>query len=392
MKNYKNILLKGILIISTLKLQAYASVTSELGKQCPLECTEVIDLCLELNNSNGKFQSYPPKDELGKCFCKDVTKYLNCLNCYYSKSNKSLLTQEHVQTRCNLALGLPADTNLAGAAGTAAGANTGAAGTAGAAAGTAGKAANGSVANNSKTKTTGTEKSATQTADGADKTNENEKPKSNSLGIIIIGAVAAIGVVGYVFYSRKQKERPESMPFFGNSAASPNQYATLNTPKEMTESQNNLTADYNNQYYSDVPPVDQNQYYSQPNNNYGYDQNQGYGNQYDQSYGYNNQYPSTTYENEIVGAGAMGTGVAPTPGNYESRRESMMPNSQPTTTNVTGMYVVAYKYDPQLDDELELQVNDQVQIIEEYEDGWMKATNLTTGKEGMAPRVCIKEA
>jgi len=82
----------------------------------------------------------------------------------------------------------------------------------------------------------------------------------------------------------------------------------------------------------------------------------------------------------------------PPPANYESRRESMMPDSHPTNTNVAGAYVCAYKYDPQLEDELELQVNDQVQIIEEYEDGWMKAVNLTTGKEGMAPRVCIKEA
>ncbi|KAL6617119.1 hypothetical protein LY90DRAFT_506403 [Neocallimastix californiae] len=386
MKNYKNILLKGILLISALKIQTYAYVTSELGKKCPTECTEVIDICLELNNINSSFQSYPPKEELGKCFCKDISKYLACLNCYYTKTNKNTLTQEQVTSRCKLVLGNTIDTPAAaGTAGTA-GANAGTA--ANGAAGTANKGAN--AANNSKAKTTGTEKSATQTADSSDKSNENEKSKSNSLGIIIIGAVAAIGVVGYVFYSRKQKERPESMPFFGNSAASPNQYATLNTPKEMTESQNNLTADYNNQYY-DVPPVDQNQYYNQGNNNYGYDQNQGYGNQYDQNYGYNNQYPSTTYENEIVG-GAMGAGVAPTPGNYESRRESMMPNSQPTTTNVTGMYVVAYKYDPQLDDELELQVNDQVQIIEEYEDGWMKATNLTTGKQGMAPRVCIKEA
>ncbi len=77
--------------------------------------------------------------------------------------------------------------------------------------------------------------------------------------------------------------------------------------------------------------------------------------------------------------------------NYESRRESILPGIQPTAVNVVGNFVVAYKYDPQLDDELALHIDDQIQIIEEYEDGWMKAYNITTGQEGMAPRVCIKE-
>jgi hypothetical protein len=216
---------------------------------------------------------------------------------------------------------------------------------------------------------------------------------SSKIGIIVIAVVAAVAVGGFFVYTRKQKERPESMPFFGNSATSPNQYATLSTPKEMTDiSTSNLTTDYNTQFYPNVD--NNNQYGSGYNNNQygsGYNQQQDYNNQYDANY--SNQYGN--YESEIAGvstAAPVPAVVSSTdPAHYESRRESMMPGSQPTVTNFNGAYVCAYKYDPQLDDELQLQVNDEVQIIEEYEDGWMKAINLTTGKEGMAPRVCIRE-
>ncbi|ORX85775.1 hypothetical protein BCR32DRAFT_80359 [Anaeromyces robustus] len=202
------------------------------------------------------------------------------------------------------------------------------------------------------------------------------------------------------------------MPFFGNTASSPNQYATLSSSKEVSTT--NLTSDYNSQYYGDTTTAadSNNQYYGQSydnqNYNQGYNQNydQGYNQNYDQGYNqdYNsqypaNQYPAGNYENEIAapqGAPPSSYDAAVPPPvpttTYESRRESMNPNSHPTVSNITGAYICAYKYDPQLDDELALQVNDQVQIIEEYEDGWMKAVNLTTGKEGMAPRVCIKEA
>jgi len=353
------------------------AVTSSYGKICPEECATVIDICLDENKVKGTFTPYPPEGNLGKCFCKDPNAYLTCLNCFNTKNNKNAVVAAQLNIYCNKLNGVTA-TTAAGATATTAGT-----------ANTANQKNSASSSNNSGT---GTTLLTTGTSD--DKTStDTKKSGGGSMGFIIVGAVAAVGVVGYVFYSRKQKERPESMPFFGNSAASPNQYATLNTPKDMpmSESTNNMTSDYNPQFFSDATNVDNsNQYYNQSSNAYSYDQSQNqYGNQYDSSYqSYNNQYPSTTYENEIAGTAVATTASA----NYESRRESMMPNSQPTSTNVNGIYIVAYKYDPQLDDELELQVNDQVQIIEEYEDGWMKATNLTTGKEGMAPRVCIKEA
>ncbi|OUM57608.1 hypothetical protein PIROE2DRAFT_64902, partial [Piromyces sp. E2] len=232
------------------------------------------------------------------------------------------------------------------------------------------------------------------------------KGGGSKIGIIVIAVVAAVAVGGFFVYTRKQKQRPESMPFFGNSAASPNQFATLSTPKEINDiSTSNLTTDYNTQFYPNVDNSNQYGGYNQ-NSTGGFNQGstynnpyeppqQDYNNQYDPNYqNYSNQYPVGNYENEVAAASAIPSAatIVDSSAHYESRRESMMPGSQPTMTNFNGAYVCAYKYDPQLDDELQLQVNDQVQIIEEYEDGWMKAINLTTGKEGMAPRVCIREA
>jgi len=386
--------MKTIYLISVIEtiISVVSAIESGYSKVCPTECVTVIDTCLESNNiGNGiSFTSYPPTGELGKCFCKDPTAYFNCLNCYGTKKAKKVYTAEQVQAQCTKVTGVAAVIDPAAAA---------AAGTAGTAAGTAGAAgaagAANTVAKGNKAKATGaaaTTAGTSQATDGAEDKNNGNSSGNGTLGFIIVGAVAAAGVVGYAFYSRKQKERPESMPFFSNSAASPNQYATLNTPKDMgmTESTSNLTSSYNQQYFSDVGTVDTtNQYYNQSSSyGAGFDQSQS---QYNASYqNYNNQYPATTYENEIAGAAVVQPPVSQA--NYESRRESMMPNVQPTNTNFNGVYVVAYKYEPQLDDELELQVGDQVQIIEEYEDGWMKATNLSTNREGMAPRVCIKEA
>jgi len=344
-----------------------ASVKTKYSMACPEECRYSLNLCVVETNRLKRFTAYPPQnDDLGKCYCRLMDKYFACLSCYASKTPGEKYIKEDIEMNCKL-FNFPMNTDTQtdpNATGT-----TNAQQTQGA-----------SVEN----------KNSTITKIKPDKIEQDKKKSSGGsshIGLIIIGVVAAAGVIGFIVYTRKQKQRPESMPFFGNTATSPNQYATLNTPKEMSmsESTNNLTTDYNNQYYNDNGYNDtNNQYYGQ--NNY----NQQ--NQYDNNYsGYNNQYPSNSYENDVV-SGNYPPPPAPATGNYESRRESMMPNSQPTGTSFTGVYVVAYKYDPQLDDELELQVNDQVQIIEEYEDGWMKAVNLTTGKEGMAPRVCIKEA
>ncbi|ORX44847.1 hypothetical protein BCR36DRAFT_414817 [Piromyces finnis] len=375
------------LFLSTILFASAALGGSKLDA-CPLECTLVND-CVVDKNVNGVYSLYPPKGELGKCFCSNVQQYFDCLNCAQQSENKKPYAIGTFNSSCNKITGNTGVAISTGAAGTT-GTNTGLNGTnANNGLGTGTNGATGTLGNMSENNQN-INKNSTSTDT---KENEDEKPKSSKIPIIVIAIVAIAGVAGFFVYTRKQKERPESMPFFGNSASSPNQYATLGSKKEMTDiSTSNLTTDYNTQFY---PNVDSNQYnYNQGSNatynNFEQSRSE-YNNQYDSNYqDYNNQYPSGNYENEV--AVASNINVISDSAQYESRRESMMPGSQPTSTNFNGAYVCAYKYDPQLDDELELQVNDQVQIIEEYEDGWMKAINLTTGKEGMAPRVCIKEA
>jgi len=334
-----------------------------ISQKCPEQCMSVI-LCIQ-TAGNSEFKLFPPKSPFGECFCQDVKSYQQCLMCY-SEDQVLYKTIQYVQNECNKFLGVQSSSTITTA---------------------------GAVPTDSKTTNTseaGSKNNSTSPTLNLGNDKDNKKSGNGSkIGLFIIGAVCIAGVAGFIFYTKKQKERPESMPFFGNSASSPNQYATLSASKDVSTT--NLTTDYSSQYYSDkgteAAVADNNQYYNQ-----GYDQGyQDYNNQYPASQYTSSQYPASSYENEVVST-TVPPPTYPTNTNYESRRESMMPNSQPTTTNVTGAYICAYKYDPQLDDELALQVNDQVQIIEEYEDGWMKAVNLTTGKEGMAPRVCIKEA
>jgi len=335
---------KKILFISAIKtIYIVSAVTSEYGKLCPLECVDTIDLCLDKNNfpNGGKFVPFPPENALGQCFCENQNKYLSCLNCYGDKTGGNLYSIEGVQVRCNLlsngsinnstTVGVPVATETVVTV----------------------------KPSETNSNTKQTETSIQSTKDLNSKDLEDSEKKGKYLGYIIIAVVALFGGAGYVYYLQKRKERRKSMPFFTNSSISPGQYATLRPSKEMSDSQTNLSGNYNNQYYG------------KENNNYGYTQNQNYGNQ-------------------NTGYATLGTDQPPT--QYLNRRESIMPNSQPVITNNTGKYIVIYSYEPQLEDELELHINDKVHVIEEYEDGWMKANNITTGEEGMAPKVCIKEA
>jgi len=203
----------------------------------------------------------------------------------------------------------------------------------------------------------------------------------------VIGAVVVVAVVGFFVYNNKKKSRPESMPFFGNTATSPRPYTTLDIPKD-----NNATLQYGNNNtmaYSSTSPL--NYEYNQTNTQYESQYGQ-YGSEYQQFENTN----STNYVGTAVGASttaATAAGLSENSISYDPRRESMNQSAN-ISINETGqnsqVYTCSYPYEPKLDDEFELRINDEIQIIEEFEDGWMKAYNRTTMKEGMAPIVCIK--
>jgi len=370
-------------LISILSFTVSVLADLEILELCSSEC-KVFQKCVlsvYAGQSKYKVNLYPPKDEFGLCNCQDEDQYFNCLKCYNTKKNKKQYVEGVLKNHCEILKEEMGDSNV-------------------------------NINPDNKENPDNGDSNATNKTiidEDNNKGNNNKGGSGTKIGLIILGVVSVAGVAGYVIYSRKQKERPESMPFFGNgSATSPPAYSTLGssnpppsysiTKKDIMSDTNNLTSDYNTQFYSNV---DTNQY------TYKYEpSNEEYNDQYDVNYQYGNQYTDNNYDNNVVGTTAADTNnvaaaaetnitideTAQDTANYETRRESMIPGSRPTSTNIPGHYVCSYKYDPQLDDELALHVDDKVQIIEEYEDGWMKAINLTTGQEGMAPRVCIKEA
>ncbi|ORZ09513.1 hypothetical protein BCR42DRAFT_334545 [Absidia repens] len=55
-----------------------------------------------------------------------------------------------------------------------------------------------------------------------------------------------------------------------------------------------------------------------------------------------------------------------------------------------GTFTVVTTYAPTLSDEIDVQPNDQVQIFEEYDDGWCLGINLTRGQtRGVFPKHCV---
>lgn len=359
-----------------------------------------------------KYTIYPPTGEVGKCACEYSgtagSNYDSCVQCNMADKYNA----ESLRLKCNLLIQDQSIKSLyteyLNAMGT--GGNT--------TTPTTQPNTNSSVMNtgttiNKNPNTSSVDNNITNNDSSATEKEESSFGGTTYIALGVIVCVAVAGVAGFVIYNKKQKSRPESMPFYGGSVSSPNHFATLNStkPTNQYETMNNNNfgtmtqtatplyngSNTNNQYYDNAT----NQYgydYQQPPATYAQDQQAQAYDQYDPNYQYDqtsNPYSGQGYEEENLVAGAAATGVAAYNFDTTQRRESMRPTSNvndniPIVSN-NMTYICQYKYDPSLDDELELKVDDQVQIIEEYEDGWMKARNLTSGKEGMAPRVCLRD-
>jgi len=51
-----------------------------------------------------------------------------------------------------------------------------------------------------------------------------------------------------------------------------------------------------------------------------------------------------------------------------------------------------HAYEPQIDDELRLEVDNEIDVLYEYDDGWCWAINKTTGEQGACPLLCLVSA
>ncbi|KAI8878440.1 hypothetical protein K501DRAFT_246870 [Backusella circina FSU 941] len=70
---------------------------------------------------------------------------------------------------------------------------------------------------------------------------------------------------------------------------------------------------------------------------------------------------------------------------------SIPPRMSPTQAGSLGVFFVVGTYSPTLSDEIDIQLNDQVELLVEYDDGWCQGINLTRGHaKGVFPRHCIE--
>ncbi|KAL0082892.1 hypothetical protein J3Q64DRAFT_1614687, partial [Phycomyces blakesleeanus] len=51
--------------------------------------------------------------------------------------------------------------------------------------------------------------------------------------------------------------------------------------------------------------------------------------------------------------------------------------------------IVVHPYPPQVDDELSLSIGDIVCLALSFDDGWALGFNITSGRKGVFPTVCI---
>ncbi|KAJ3121607.1 Sorbin and SH3 domain-containing protein 1 [Physocladia obscura] len=79
--------------------------------------------------------------------------------------------------------------------------------------------------------------------------------------------------------------------------------------------------------------------------------------------------------------------LAPQPA---TMRMSVEFNPTPVRSNrIAKMQIVMYGFEPGRRDEIELRVGDQVQVLQEFDDGWGVGRNLNTGLEGVLPLDCL---
>jgi len=428
---YKSKLFVVLSLLAINFLQCFCDINTDICRDC-----EILLYCHEEHKNSNRIPIYPPDKidkeiETGKCYCanENIEKYKSCIMCHYNfVTRQNPPSNAQIDVKCKKLLegtpGKQVDTKTTKAGNE----NVQSSETVSAAA----EVQNPSIVNGANTATnandntnnvvstgtntgvganngTGASTMGTQNStNGSINSGNNGSKNNNSNGksklpiiLSVIGAVLAAGVIGFLVYNNKKKSRPESMPFFGNTATSPRSYATLDIPKDSTSSLN-----YANTVYSSTAPLnyDYNQNPSYDSHQYGQ-----YGNDYQQYEATNDASGAPIGTTAAVGAAAaVGTAAVAANDNsinYDPRRESLNKannlaplndaiQNDTTQNNNTAQneqfYSCTYPYDPKLDDELELRINDEIQILEEFEDGWMKAYNRTTNKEGMAPIVCVK--
>ncbi|ORX44845.1 hypothetical protein BCR36DRAFT_585958 [Piromyces finnis] len=378
---------------------------SELNTFLCGNCNVILECHAEFGGT-GKFPIYPPSAdnypeeiETVKCYCnnENINRYKDCIKCHYgavklstppgdgiidanckkinndatkqivdTKTTKTDINNTNNQENQNIA-----NSNMNSNISTQSGSST--------------MNPNSSSSSSSSSSTTPNAKKNNKDVESNDKGSDNkdDNPKSTSRIITwsVIGLVFVVGIIGFFVYNKKKNTRPESMPFYGNAPSSPNTNTLPYNP--------NGTLKFNSVTPTNYEYVNYNEYQygtvNNSNNEYQYGTVNNSNNEYQYNTGDNNEHQYSTGNDNNNNEDQV---------NYDLRRDSMNQSSNinvASTNQNEKTYVCTYPYIPKLDDEVEIRLNDEVKIIEEFQDGWGKIYNVTTNREGMAPLVCLKQ-
>ncbi|KAJ3340706.1 C-Jun-amino-terminal kinase-interacting protein 2 [Entophlyctis luteolus] len=61
----------------------------------------------------------------------------------------------------------------------------------------------------------------------------------------------------------------------------------------------------------------------------------------------------------------------------------------PVSNKVPKLRLVTHEFTPEMTDEVQLNVGDQVQLFQEFDDGWASGRNMNSGREGILPLDCL---
>ncbi|KAJ3093450.1 Sorbin and SH3 domain-containing protein 2 [Physocladia obscura] len=117
--------------------------------------------------------------------------------------------------------------------------------------------------------------------------------------------------------------------------------------------------------------------------------------QHPQHHQYQPEYTSSTQRSPLIYGPKSplpiipASSVSPLAPQPATMRMSLEFNPPARSNKIAKVRIATYGFEPERRDEIELKAGDQVQLLQEFDDGWGVGRNLNTGREGVLPLDCL---
>ncbi|KAF7731665.1 hypothetical protein EC973_008835 [Apophysomyces ossiformis] len=214
---------------------------------------------------------------------------------------------------------------------------------------------------------------------------DSANSSSGGLSGGVIGAIVAVviilllGIGAFIFMRRRQKRKMQG----GSRAATMNDQFSFAPNAITTPPMTSYSAAGPAPYTHSQPSASKFEMYHPPSPS----QPQ----QPQQPYDYSPVKPSSFPEQPAMMAAAPA--ALPQQGVQQQPQQQQPPVAHPAeiwNLPPIATYTIVSTYEPTLSDEIDVQPGDQVQVFEEYDDGWCLGMNLTRGQaRGVFPKHCV---